>query len=233
MILVCRCAASLFLLVFLALSGAACGSRGPDPGTVVDEATQAGLTPEQLPAATEDYFHGMDFNRVHGSEPVFTQAEIEGRNMWLVWTGGNDRLWDVLTVSSLGTFDLLKTISSHTRVPYADPHASAGAPPKYLYGYGRRNRFAYLGLVNEPCFKEATGPDPSHFGLWLDQRDPACPPDPFADATRYPGARVGSRGSVMPVGSYYGEPTGIVGLRLFPNPAFDEKARQRWSADKY
>ena len=31
----------------------------------------------------------------------------------------------------------------------------------------------------------------------------------------------------MPVGSYYGEPTGIVGLRLFPNPDFDEKARKR------
>ena len=24
--------------------------------------------------------------------PAFTQAEIEGRNMWIVWTGGNDRL---------------------------------------------------------------------------------------------------------------------------------------------
>jgi hypothetical protein len=227
--------ASRAMLLAIAAVASACASPGPEPGTVVDEATRAGLTPQHLPAATEDYFRGMDFNLVHGRTPVFTQAEIEGRNMWMVWTGGNDRLWDVLTDSSLGTFDLLKTISSHPRVPYPDPHPAAGTPPKYkyLYGYGRHNRFAYLGLINEPCFKEATGPDPSHFGLWIDQRDPACPPDPYADATKYPGARVGSRGTVMPVGSYYGEPTGILGLRLFPNPAFDENARQRWNADKF
>ena len=46
--------------------------------------------------------------------------------MWLVWTGGDDRLWDVLTVSSLGTFDLLKTISSHPAVLHHDPHQLPG-----------------------------------------------------------------------------------------------------------
>src|SRR5207249_4244646 len=118
-------------------------------------------------------------------------------------------------------------------VPYTDPHAKPGEPAKYLYGYGRHNRFAYLGTSNEPCFIEPTGPDPRHFGLWLDQRDANCPPDPFADATKYPGVKIGARGTTVPVGSYYGEPTGIVGLRLFPNPAFDEKARQHWSAERF
>ena len=37
----------------------------------------------------------------------------------------------------------------------------------------------------------------------------------------------------MPVGSYYGYPTGIVGLRLFPNPDFDEAAAKRWDAERY
>ena len=37
----------------------------------------------------------------------------------------------------------------------------------------------------------------------------------------------------MPVGSYYGEATGIVGLRLFPNPDFDEAARKHWDAERY
>jgi mono/diheme cytochrome c family protein len=212
-----------------------CGQYEPRPGTVLDEAARAGVTPAMLPAATEDYFHDMDFNLVGASKahPVFTQEEIEGRNMWMVWTGGDDRLWDVLTSASFGTFDLLKTISSHPQVPYDDPHAKGNGPKKYLYGYGRKNRFAYLGLVNEPCFTEATGPDPRHFGLWIDQRDPSCPPDPFADPVRYPGIKIGSRGTTVPVGSYYGEPTGIVGLRLFPNPAFDEKARLHWDADKF
>ena len=212
---------------------AAC-RHDPRPNTQDDEAKRAGLTPEQLMVPTEDYFREMDVNVVNGGPvPPLSQAEIEGRNMWLVWTGGNDRLWDRLTRDSIGTFDLLKTVSSHPRVPYKDPHAKPGAPPKYLYGYGRGKRFEYLGLINEPCFTEATGPDPKHFGLWIDQRDPSCPPDPFADEKKYPGARVGARGRTVPVGSYYGEPTGIVGLRLFPNPDFDEEARRRWDPERY
>ena len=63
--------------------------------------------------------------------------------------------------------------------------------------YGRHNRWRYLGLVNEPCFKEATGPDPNRFGLWLDVRDPSCPPDPFADAQKYPGVKIGARGTTV------------------------------------
>jgi hypothetical protein len=183
---------------------------------VKDEATHAGLTAAHFVAAPQDYFREMDDNLVGGKRPVFTQAEIEGRNTWLVWTGGNDRLWDRLTVDSLGSFDLLKTISSHARL-----------------GYGRHNRWRYLGLVNEPCFAEATGPDPNRFGLWLDVRDPACPPDPFADAAKYKGSQVGARGKTVAIGSYYGEPTGVVGLRLFPNPDFDEEARRRWNSDRF
>src|SRR5262245_54030868 len=204
-----------------AMSAAACGSREPDPGTVKDDALRAGLSPEHFVRPTPDYFRDMDFNV--GRKPL-TPQQVAGRNMWLVWTGGNDRLWNRLTLDSLGSFDLLKTISSH---PKAANDTTYGA------GYGRHNRWEYLGLVNEPCFREATGPDPNRFGLWLDVRDPSCPPDPFAAADKYPGAAVGARGKTVEVGSYYGEPTGIVGLRLFPNPDFDEQARRRWNADRF
>jgi len=201
----------------LGLATADCGRRGgPEPGTVQDEALRAGLTAEHFVRRTDDYFRDMDDNLVGGKRPVFTSEEIAGRNMWMVWTGGNDRLWDRLTIDSIGSFDLLKTISSHPRI-----------------GYGRHNRFRYLGLVNEPCFTEATGPDPNRFGLWLDVRDAKCPPDPFANAAAYPGAKVGARGTVGSVGSYYGEPTGVVGLRLFANPDFDERARQRWNSERF
>ena len=205
------CAAAL-----VTIGAVGCGGGGPRPGTVQDEAMRAGLAPSHFVRATDDYFHAMDDNVVQGTRPVFTPAEIEGRNMWLVWTGGDDRLWDRLTIDSLGSFDLLKTISSHPRL-----------------GYGRHNRWRYLGLVNEPCFTEGTGPDPNRFGLWLDVRDTQCPPDPFADAVRYPGVGIGARGKTVAVGSYYGEPTGVMGLRLFPNPAFDDKARRRWNSDRY
>jgi hypothetical protein len=177
---------------------------------------RAGLEPEHFARETKDYFHDMDYNTVYGKRPPFTQAEVEGRNMWMVWTGGNDRLWDRLTVDSIGSFDLLKTVSSHPRL-----------------GYGRHNRWYYLGLVNEPCFSEAAGPDPNRFGLWLDVRDPKCPPDPFANAKDYPGVTIGARGKTVDVGSYYGEPTGVVGLRLFTNPDFDENARRRWNSDRF
>ncbi|MGL4541374.1 MAG: c-type cytochrome, partial [Polymorphobacter sp.] len=82
-------------------------------------------------------------------------------------------------------------------------------------------------------------PDPKHFGLYIDQRSADCPADPFADEAKYPGVKIGARGtkfadgSGLPVGSYYGEPTGIVGLRLFPNPDFDEKAKARWDARRF
>ena len=204
------------VLAFLALAAAGCGSDQPDPGTVRDEAMRAGLPPSHFVRATPDFFREMDYNLVRGSRPSFSQDEIEGRNMWMVWTGGNDRLWDRLTRDSLGSFDLLKTISSHRQL-----------------GYGRHNRWAYLGLVNEPCFTEATGPDPNRFGLWLDVRDPACAPDPFANEKEYPGVAVGARGKTVAVGSYYGEPTGILGLRLFTNPDFDEDARQRWNSERF
>ena len=197
------------LLLAIALA-AGCAANPGKPGQVLDEAMRAGRMPASFPAADEDYFHDMD-----GGLP-FSRAEIQGRNMWIVWTGGNDRFWDAISAQSLGTLDFLKTVSSHPSMKY-----------------GRSTRWTYLGLVNEPCYRAATGPDPNRYGLWLDVRDPDCPPDPFADATKYPGVAIGARGKAMPVGSYYGEPTGVVGLRLFPNPAFDEKAKKRWDSEAY
>ena len=187
-----------------------CCRSGGEAGKVPDEARRAGRTAESFKAAGEDYFHDMD-----GGAPL-SADEIKGRNTWLVWTGGNDRLWDVLSTRSLGTLDLLKTISSHPALKSA-----------------RDNRWTYLGLVNEPCFEKATGPDRDRFGLWLDHRAPGCPPDPFENETVYPGVRIGARGRNLPLGSYYGWATGIVGLRLFPNPDFDEKAQRDWDAERY
>src|SRR5262249_37660713 len=118
------------------------------------------------------------------------ESASRGQNAWIIWTGGNDRFWDYAANHTAGAFDLLKTVSSHKDM-----------------AYGGRNRWSWLGLVNEPCFTEATGPDAARFGLWLDRRDPGCPPDPFADPAKYPGVRVGARGKTVPVASYYGEPT--------------------------
>jgi hypothetical protein len=88
------------------------------------------------------------------------------------------------------------------------------------YGYGtndllktldsrtRPQRFRTMGLINEPGFVTATTPEPAT-GLYLDVR--VAPPE-----------------NIDTLG--YGRPSGIVGLRLFPNPKFDPK---RWDADRY
>lgn len=184
--------------------------HAPKPGEVQDEARRANRPASSFPAADEDYFHDMD------GGISLTSDEVKGRNMWLVWTGGDDRLWDGLANSSVGIVDLLKTVSSYPS-----------------YKFGRDNRWNYLGLVNEPCFEKATGPDPEHYGLWLDKRSANCPADPFENEQKYPGVKIGARGKNEAVGSFYGYATGIVGLRLFPNPDFDEAAAKRWDPKRF
>jgi len=209
-------AKSVLLPLVLLSALAVGGCSKPQTGHVLDEAQQAGRTAESFPHASEDYFHDMDRG------VSLTKEEIQGRNMWVVWTGGNDRFWDALTDYTFGAFDLLKSISSHP-----------------TQGYSRDNRWSYLGLLNEPCFEKPRGPDPQRFGLWLDHRTKDCPADPFENEQAYPGVKTGARGTTfsdgqkLPVGSYYGYPTGIVGLRLFPNPAFDEKAAKAWDPERY
>jgi hypothetical protein len=210
----------------------------PDCGTVVgnikDEALCVGRTADSLPGADEDYFRDMDNGATKdpaalardlapylpGITPAqaFKAAAI-GRNNWIVWTAGNDRLWDALNRASFGELDFLKTLSSH---------------PSQMK-FSRSDRWDRLGLVNEPCFTKPTRPREDRFGLWLDERDLHCAPDPFENESKYPGVKIGARGRTgkFPVGSYYGYATGVVGLRLFPNPAFDEEAEKNWDPERF
>ena len=216
------------LIGFLLLLAAGCGPKQPQPGTVLDEALQVNRTVDTFTAAGldpsgHDYLHDMD------GGIALSPAEVGGRNTWIVWTGGNDRFWDVISVRSAGALDFLKTLSSYPGVNGSKPLPAS-----------RKNRWRYLGLVNEPCFKPADGPDPDRWGLWLDKRDPNCAggADPFEDEAKYPGVRIGARGTTVqgkqiPVASFYGWASGIVGLRLFPNPDFNDAAARKWDPVKY
>src|SRR5262245_37094411 len=65
-------------------------------------------------------------------------------------------------------------------------------------------RFATLGAITQPGCKPATQPD--QYGLWMDQcGQPAVPGVP-------------------------GDPSGVMGLRRFPNPNFD---KANWNAEEY
>jgi len=206
-------------------------SCGHGAGHVVDEALCVGRTAASFPAADEDYFRDMDYGvtkdpakmaaelapYVPGIAPAdATAAAVKGRNNWIVWTGGNDRLWNDLSVESAGILDFLKILSNHPSLHYS-----------------RDTRWHYLGLVNEPCFDKGRGPRQDRYGLWLDVRRADCAPDPFENEAKYPGVAIGARGRNIPVGSFYGYATGVVGLRLFPNPAFDEAAARRWDPQRY
>ena len=302
-----NCCAGLLTLLALILI-ASCRDQ-PRPGTVVDEAMKAGLTAKDLPGSDDDYLRamdrGLDEDAVHKALPFLSKEEAwkaynRGRNNWVVWTAGNDALWDYLANNSFGAFDLLKIVSSHPSIRYCgnknaeygygkdttggytkdkpseyvkngrsgytkDKYYPAPYPPGYsaydeddeckgddrqFYEVSRTNRWKYLGLVNEPSMqqwdpkgcdwkndkKTAAEPygkcgDPDRFGLWLDKRVGA--PDPFEDEKKYPGVKIGARGTTVAVGSYYGYASGVVGLRLFPNPAFDESAQKKWDPIRY
>ena len=226
----------LILLAIVAVVLAIVGKKKekPKPGTVFDEAKIAGRTPESLPSSEDDYLGAMDYGITRNPDKVqaalapyvpgitaeaATKAAVRGRNNWIIWTAGNDALWDELSRASFGNLDLLKTVSSHQALKNK-----------------RSNRWTYLGLVNEPCFKEAKGPRQDRFGLWLDERvvSAECPPDPFEDESKYPGVKVGARGQGdLPVGSYYGYASGVIGLRLFPNPKFDAEAQKKWDPERF
>ena len=169
---------------------------------IVDEAKAAGKTPADFRADGYDYFHDADM-RPDGTldangnsvlKPLdLTPDEIKGRNMWLLWCGGNEAFWDYLAGHSYGFMDLLKLCDF-------GPNDKLG-----------RKRWAATGLVIEPGTRAPEKPD--EFGLYIRQpENPTAPqPDP----------------------KIYGRSAGIVGLRLFPNPKFDETARKEWDAQKY
>lgn len=211
------------------------------------KAEEAGsLTEEQkqklYQGSKVDYFREMDYGiTMRPAEaqkllspyvPGITEKDsvermARGRNNWIVWTFGNDKFWTDMGRATFGGLDFLKTLSSHPNLPAS-----------------RSNRWQTLGLVNEPCFKEASGPRADRWGLRLDERinSTECGVDPFEDTKAYPGVKIGSRGTnlkykgkVVPfeVGSFYGYPTGVVGFRLFPNPDFDQKAADRWDPERY
>ncbi len=142
-----------------------------------------GRQPEDFPELATDVFKPMD------GGIALSVDEIKGRNTWNLWTGGNEQFWDRMARESFGLMDLLKTIDSRKRA----------------------KRFAEMGLINQPGYRQATEPD--EFGLWIDE---AVEPEP---------AEIDPK--------IFGRPTGIMGFRLFPNPDFNEEAKKKWDPQRY
>ena len=154
----------------------------------------------------------MEVAKATGLEPeAVRQAAIRGQNTWIVWTGGNDRFWDFAARTAIGSFDLLKIMSSHPS-----------------QAYGRWNRFRYLGLINEPCFKQPDGRRRQAFRP-LDR--PARPelsrPTPSAatpGGRKYQGVKIGARGKTVLVGPEQKEQTRAGRLLLWRADRCDRPA---------
>ena len=156
--------------------------------TPEDEAKLAGLTTADFPQITADVFQPMD-----GGVALPPEA-IMGRNAWNLWTGGNQHFWNHVAQDSYGLMDLVKMLDNRK--------------------YKRGERFATLGLSNQPNFHAPDQPD--EYGLYLDQPNDTSNPEPAGIDPKV-----------------YGKPSGVMGFRLFPNPEFDAKAKQRWNGDRF
>ena len=150
---------------------------------IADDAKAAGLTIADFPETSSRLFKDMD----GGIE--LDDAETQGRNTWLLWTAGNQVFWDRMANRACGVVDLIKTLDSRKRP----------------------QRFADIGLMNEPGFRQATEPD--QYGLWLDQPTQPAPSD--IDE------------------KIYGRSSGVIGFRVYPNPDFDAAAKARWNAERF
>jgi hypothetical protein len=75
----------------------------------------------------------------------------------------------------------------------------------------RADRFKEMGLINQPGYRQATKPD--EYGLWIDE---VVEPESK---------------EIDP--KVFGRSTGIMGFRLFPNPAFDDAAKKKWDPQRY
>lgn len=75
----------------------------------------------------------------------------------------------------------------------------------------RPNRFRDIGFVNEPGMVQSNEPD--EYGLYIDHRE-GPPPEGIDERV-------------------YGRSTGIIGFRLYPNPAFDAEAKRKWDPSRF
>src|SRR2546425_1298187 len=96
--------AGLVILILSCCSTIPLGSScGAGAGNILDEARCVGRTAESFPGADEDYFRDMDYGATKDPAQVAAalapympgitaeqavSAAVQGRNNWIVWTGG-------------------------------------------------------------------------------------------------------------------------------------------------
>ena len=173
----------------------------------------------------------------------------------MMWAGGNEGFWDWLS-TEFGFIDLLTLIDSRQR---AGRFATAGIinEPGMTQGAGPDEFGLWLDQPLDPevrawrrdylakAFQSIAKPGPTAGTYALATGHDEAQPHGHAggaDATAGYGRAAGTAkygedgeygkyaGGKAPPPDVYGISSGVVGLRLYPNPRFDAKARQAWDA---
>lgn len=191
---------------------------------------------DMLPAEPGGALQPFDYHGATGVSKAGRDA-IRGRNTWILWGEGNETYWGWFQQYGYGIADFLVLLDSRKR----------------------SQRFRDIGVMNQPGMKEQR--QKNILGLYLDQADgdkillrqpandvdaatqklalrPAQPPGhPTAlftpgDPALYEAAMKSlPQDGVDP--TIYGYPSGVVGLRLMPNPDFFGNTEQAAAAREY
>jgi hypothetical protein len=173
-------------------------------------------------AGADGKLHPFDYTDGHAVTPKGRDA-IRGQNTWLLWGEGNEAFWGWLQEDGYGLIDFLILLDSRSR----------------------GTRFARAGLLSQPGLKSNS--TRNLLGLYLDQADgervklqqPPTDIDPATGQLQTPPRRAHRPMPLFKPGdpelyrkvlaalpqdgvdpAVYGYPSGIVGLRLMPNPDF-------------
>src|SRR6266536_1240452 len=115
---------------------------------------------------------GLDSEAVHKALPFLSKEEAwkaynRGHNNWVVWTAGNDTLWDFLANNTFGAFDLLKIVSSHPGIRY-------WGNKNHVYGYGEGGKGGYAKGEQSGYAKERSSPARYPCGFYAYDEDDEC-----------------------------------------------------------
>jgi mono/diheme cytochrome c family protein len=210
------CFPALLLALNLLLLGTACKRAGEDGTVPNDEAKQAGLSAQDFRYPITDkqnFFRGMDVVATPRARPdqLLDRDDLKAgdqpgpRPLADIVHSKNEILGrNTWMIWCAGNEQFWDWLAGHS-YGFTDLL-------KLVDSRTRPNRFKNAGLINEPGMREAAKPDEN--GLWIDV--------PTVDEARPP----------TPPVNIYGKSSGVIGLRLFPNPKFDQ-AKAKWDPKRY
>ncbi len=238
---------------FAGMDRVALPAGGPNPADEVWPDQLRDRQPSYGPAKVADLLtqdEKLDPQLADDRYKKLRESEILGRNTWMMWCAGNEGFWDWLANNSLGFTDLLKVIdSSHRSTRFRDvglinePNMKQTATPGPSdFGLrldapadeGRRQwRDDYLKKAfsspAEVAVPKSYAASQALPGSYAD-KPMAGSGDTYADELTGKAYDLN-----LPPPKIYGLSSGVIGLRLFPNPKFIEskEAQKKWDPVRF